>query len=446
MNPQSNGATAIKRLDLLSFQSKNHNSELGKRLRSTLSTLSTRLGMPQVIFGPKKLSSSNAAFQQAAPPLLAPVSHPILADEFQTVSADGVIAQVLTETPAKGEVVVPADKAAVAALLQHTDTLTDLEALDLLQAAFPRTTRKSTNRILLAIARAVTKKFGIEGRLPFTAVCAWGMLDNELFTDEFAAQFAVISQFILGWQSENKDFLLLDPSEVDLIELMFESLHPRKQGILAAKIMDFKVLSNRRFGLLRRVPNRVEKAFRAVQAGGDTQAALQYAKDCLALLDHIARPEGFAPIIEEAKLAAAKVVKTIQSAAPPAPPPQPALPAPETSSAPQIAASPMPQSVTSAPPKRLTKRHRTEAALRFLRGENPDFIATSLGVKSAAVEGWAEAFISGGASALASREKNDSPATATAHADQVEINDLRSRVEQLSKLVETLAQDKKRTV
>ncbi len=362
---------------------------------------------------------------------------------IETSSAIAIIERALASVPAKGEIVIPQNADAVATLLTHKDSLSDLQALDLLQAAFPRSTKRSNNRVILAIARAVTEGFGLEDKHPLTAICAWSMLDSDVFTDEFAAQFSAISAFVLGWQSDKKDFLLLDPSEVSLIELMFESLHPRRQGLLAAKVMDFKVLSNRRMGLIRRIPSRIEQVMTTAAAIGDTQDAVQYAKDCLALLDHMARPEGFAPIIEEAKTAAAKVVKIVQRIVAPPAPAQPALPPPDAAPAQAQIAAPQQSTITTTPPKRLTKRHRTEAAIRYLRGENADHIAQSLGVKAAAVEGWAEAFLAGGASALASREKTDTPESSNSGAP--EIDDLKSRVEQLTKLVEALTQDSKRT-
>jgi hypothetical protein len=89
----------------------------------------------------------------------------------------------------------------------------------------------------------------------------------------------------------------------------------------------------------------------------------------------------------------------------------------------------------------LTRRHRTDAALRYLRGEDPDAIAKSLGVKGAAVEGWAEAFLSGGSQALASREKSDTHDT-QAPSENSEVQDLKDRLEQLTKLVQSLTNTK----
>jgi len=420
---------------------------IGKLLRSKLWDLSVHFGMPQVLNGPNgnKTLVAPTAFQPPSSPQDIPTQIKAVAPS----DAITIIERAMAGVPAKGECVIPKNVEAAAALLSHLDALNDLQALDYLQSAFPRSTRRSKNRVILAIARAVTESFGTANRLPLTSMCAWSMLDAEVFTDEFAAQFTIISTFILGWQSDKKDFLLLDPSEVSLIELMFESLHPRKQGLLAAKVMDFKVMSNRRLGLIRRIPNRVEQILTSAAATGTTETAIQYAKDCLALLDHIARPEGFAPIIEEAKISAGKIVKTVQRVM--APPAQPALPPPDGQTPVQAAAPAIapPQNtvstnaVTTTPPKRLTKRHRTEAAIRYLRGENPDLIAQSLGVKAAAIEGWAEAFLAGGASALASREKNDTPDQS--HADTAEMDDLKSRVEHLTKLVQALTQDSNRT-
>ena len=356
------------------------------------------------------------------------------------VNPKGLPALPLHDAPPAviGDAAVPADVVAraahdpgsVAAYLEHTNSLSDLDALDLVQIAFPRSTRRSHHAAGLAIARVATQPFGTENRLPLTALYAWSMLDHVQFGDAFAAQFSAISAFVLNWQTDERDFLVLDPSEIALIELLFEGLHPRKHGLLAAKVMDFKVLSNRRMGLVRRFPTRVERMLDAATSPESTEAAIGYAKDCLALLDHMARPEGFTPIIEEAKLAAAKIVKAIQKTMASQPPVLPALPAPAA-----------PTQVTVAPPKRLTKRHRTEAALRYLRGEAVTDIARSLGVKAAAIEGWAEAFLAGGASALAAKDKANANAPTQA---PTEMEDLKARVEELTRLVDTLSQDSNR--
>ena len=341
------------------------------------------------------------------------------------VTPENIITRINADTPNKGSIAIPDNAEAVSILLEQANGISDLEALDFLQSAFPRSTRESTNRVILAIAIAVTKNFGMDDHLPMTSVCAWSMLDRDLFSDEFARQLSTICTFILGWQTDKRDFLILEPSEIALIELMFESMHPQKQGVLAAKVMDFKVLSNRRLGLIRRIPNRIEHMINVQTDLSRNETIIQYAKDCLVLLDHIARPGGFAPIIEEAKSSALRIVKIIHRlTAPPVSEPV-ALPAPHDTPAPPAAAPP-----PSPPPKRLTKRHRTEAVLRLLRGENVDQIAQSLGVKAPAVEGWTEAFLMGGASALSLRESRREPADLSNR-----IHELQSRIDQLTQLI-----------
>ncbi len=425
------------------FQGSTVSGELRESVRTKLKALSTHLGIPQIITAAKREpppnypKDSGPEFKDHARPAL-----PTLAVSTNPTT-QATIESALSKLPVKGVTILPDDQDGLTLLLTHPDSLTDLQALDVLQSMFPRSTKRSNNRVLLAIAIAVTENFGLEFRLPLTSASAWTMIDCDLFTDELATQFAKISTFVLGWQSDKKDFLLLDPAEITLIETLFESLHPRNQGLLAAKVMDFKVLSNRRMGLVRRFPNRIERALANAKSEDETQKSVQYAKDCLALLDHIARPEGFAPIIEEAKQAAAKIVKSVQRVLAP-PPEQAALPAPNPP-APDAAAPHPSQELTTTPPKRLTRRHRTDAALRYLRGEAPDAIGRTLGVKAAAVEGWAEAFLSGGAQALSNREKSDmsEPITsAQATAEPSEVQDLKDRLEQLSILVQSLTQNK----
>lgn len=388
------------------------------------------------------------------------------------------IGKALRDLPDKGDTAVPSDLASVALLLDPPPDLSDLDALDALQSAFPRNTKLSHNRVVLAIARSVTRGFGTETRLPLTAAKAWAMLDSTFFSDELAEQFDQIAKFILGWQSDKKDFLLLDPSEIGLIEYIFEQLHPRRQGILVAKAMDFKALSLRRLGLLRRIPMRVDQMLRNGEANGNLETAVTYAKDCLALLDHIARPGGFQPIIDEAKVSAAKIVKAVQRAttppalaAPPGAVGQPQIAAPQSQPAPAPpvqapaiqppaaqadggaeASEPAPRPLPPTPPTRLSKRHRTDAVIRVLRGEDMNDIAHALGVKPSAVESWTEAFISGGATALSTRSKGmdktetppPAPEPARASSDTETVEDLKRRVEQLTQMMEQLAKSGKK--
>lgn len=486
-------------------------SEISHPPRQALRELATFVGLPSAIGKQGLFVARNFSGPHSAAPQPYTNSGQVVRSRPRDEAIDrdqltARIGQVLRTIPEKGETIVPDDLSAVALLLDTPEDLMDLEALDALQSAFPRNTKMSRNRVLLAVARSLTRSFGTETRLPLAAAKAWAMLDPQFFTDAFAEQFDQIARFILNWQTEKKDFLLLDPSEMDLIEFMFEHLHPRRQGILVAKAMDFKALSMRRLGLLRRMPMRVDYAIRAAEAGGDMNGAIANAKDCLALLDHIARPGSFEPIVEEAKASAAKIVKSIQrvmaAAAPPAlpdqsappseqrqiaapanavavntapntpmnaaaapsSPPATATPAPAPPAPPAASASPVAPPLPQTPPARLSKRHRTDAVIRVLRGEDMQDIAQALGVKSSAIESWTEAFISGGASALATRaagpehhgpglhspglhsptpgspvEQPSSPSS-----DQETVADLQKQVAQLTLMMEQLAKaDKK---
>ena len=413
-------------------------TELGALVRNKLQAITRHLGIEHILDGPVPITPTN---QSSAP--FKSTSAKAVTAEFDPVQARILIDKALAEIPEIGELILPDNVSALATLLSPAAKLNDLSALDLLYSITPANTRQSNNRVLVAIAQAMSARFGQDNRLPLTTLRVWGMLNAETFTDEFAKQFSTTSTFILNWHIDHDDFLHLDPSEMALLEFMFESLHPRKQGVLAAKVMDFRVLGNRRMGLLRRMPNRIENMFR--NTAGDPQEIIQYSKDCLALLDHIARPGAFAPIIEEAKVSAAKIVKTIQRVAGPppelaAPPTQAQLPPPTDAPPSAVPAPPAPaaNAMVATPPKRLTKRHRTEAALRYLRGEPPEAIGKSLGVNASAVEGWVESFISGGTAVLAYRDKDDPH-----HGEQSDIEILKSQVEYLTKMVETLAQETK---
>lgn len=324
-----------------------------------------------------KGSLSHAAQSLRHPPMTAVMSPPSPAaageagaeaeelDEnaaFDPLVARQRLDEALAALSPRGTVHVPANARALDRLLGDPPPANDFEASDLLHDCFPRGTRHSDNRVLLAVARNLTRRFGRPGRLPIASGKAWTMLDPAVFADQMAAQLAEISRFVLGWQAENKNFLILEFAEVELIEFLFEHLHPRRHGGLLLKVMDFKVLSARRTGLLRRIPARVR---RHLQHGGP--AGLAYAQDSATLLQVIERQAAFRPVAEAAALSRAEIERILARLAPPpaqaeapvpaaAVPPQPngAAPRPDISQIMQAlgpTADPrIPRPKTSAPP------------------------------------------------------------------------------------------------
>jgi hypothetical protein len=66
---------------------------------------------------------------------------------------------------------------------------------------------------------------------------------------------------------------------------------------------------------------------------------------------------------------------------------------------------------TKAAPKRFWAKHKTEAVLRLLRGEDIETLSRELGVTAAKLSQWRDAFLAGGADSL----KKRSPAEEAEH-------------------------------
>ncbi len=333
--------------------------------------------------------------------------------------------------PPKGDPTLPANLPALGRLLADHPPTVDFEASDLLYDCFSRGTRHSPSRALMAVARNLTRAFGQAGRLPMASAKAWTMLDPVLFADELAAQLAAISNFVLRWQAEEKTFLILEFGEVELIEYLFENLHPRRHAPLLIKVMNFKVLSLRRMGLLRRIPARLRRHLHQNFAA-DPAAARAYVHDTLALLEVMARPENFPPVIDAARIVRAEVEKIAAQLS--AATPQPAmLAAPQTGADKPAAATttpsldqimrslggpppvampaaiepPPPRPAAPPPRRRFTKKQKTEAVMRVLHGEEREWVAISMGITPELLSRWQNTFLDGGAAALAPPKGKD---------------------------------------
>jgi len=224
----------------------------------------------------------------------------------------------------------PADDAEdlppLAILLADPPPSNDFAALDLLYSLWPRGSRDLADDDLLAVAQNIARGFGRpDRRLPMTGARAWEMLDAQQFETAIADQLAAIGTFAREWQETHRDFIILEFGEIELIEYLFEALHPGRHAELLAEVMNLKVLSNRRLGLLRRVPNRMRKAVEPLVAAGRFDEAMVELAHAKALLERIADPLGYAPIVEAATRAAEEVEKQMKriaaAASPPAPPP-----------------------------------------------------------------------------------------------------------------------------
>ncbi len=216
--------------------------------------------------------------------------------------------------PRFGDTTLPEDQQALEGLLADPPPATDFIALDLLSAAWGKAMVHSSSRGLLAAAYNLTRNFGLPGKLPMASSRAWRMLDVPTFRGEMANQLRGLGQFIADWQKTQRNFLILEFGEIELIEHLFEALDPAEDQDLMAGVMNFKVLSNRRMGLLRRIPARLRKQVQSMLPAGH-QDALVILAHYKALLERVADPNGFAPIIDTATKGIEEIEKLMKLAA-----------------------------------------------------------------------------------------------------------------------------------
>lgn len=224
----------------------------------------------------------------------------------------------------KGDSTLPERLDALAMLLSDPPPAQDFAALDALYACWPRSTQDSPSRALLAVAQNLSRNFGLPGKLPMAAAKAWRMLSPAMYEAELAQRLSDIGTFIAEWQRTQRTFLILEFGEVELIEYLFEALHPGYHADLLAGVMNFKVLSNRRLGLLRRIPTRVKKQVSAMLPDGRDRALVELAH-AKALLQQVA-DNGFAPIANAAGKALEEIEKMMKAVANIGAPPPPAAP------------------------------------------------------------------------------------------------------------------------
>lgn len=200
------------------------------------------------------------------------------------------------------------------AMLQSTPLpVNDLAALDLLYACWPRSTLKSRDGQLLAVAKNVTTTFGlVDERLPMTSSRSWRMLDPTAFANDMADQLALIIEFVANWQAQSSDFLILDFCEIELIEYLFEALDIPSFAPLLSAVMNFKVLSVRRAGLLRRIPSRIEKLLIPLIESGRADLAIAEMDKTRIFLESFIEPHGFAPIVDAARRASERIQRDIE--------------------------------------------------------------------------------------------------------------------------------------
>ncbi|CAA7627384.1 hypothetical protein MTBSS4_80030 [Magnetospirillum sp. SS-4] len=251
-----------------------------------------------------------------ARPLQMPSGPPELPESI----ALGIITPALAKTPDKGDSTLPADLTRLALLLGNQLPDKDFVAADMVRDCFAEFGSSNIrSRALLAVATRLAQGFGSPDRLPLATARAWRMLDPETFEDEMADQLTAIGHFITNWQKSQQTFLVLEFPEIELIEYLFESMNPARHAPQMMEVLNFKVLSNRRQGILRRIPHRVRKAVQDM--GGRGPQAVEVIRTSLDFLDQVVTSHGFTPIVDTAAAMREEVAKLLEKM-------QPALPAP----------------------------------------------------------------------------------------------------------------------
>ncbi|CAA7618472.1 conserved hypothetical protein [Candidatus Terasakiella magnetica] len=243
-----------------------------------------------------------------------PRSGPMTAEEMRDL-----IAAATPDTA--GSLEIPDTLESLAALL--LSPADDFQALDLLAACWPRCSGNVSSRALLAVAINLARNFGLPGKLPLAATKAWRMLHPQIFQDALAQRLASIAEFVFSWQRSQYTFLSLDHGEIELVEYLFEALHPGKHAELLVSVMNFKVLSGRRMGLVRRIPVHARRIV-DMQAKIGADMVLVNLGHYQALLTLLLDRVNFPPILEAAHRAQTEVDKLAKQAAQPPPPVSPA--------------------------------------------------------------------------------------------------------------------------
>lgn len=248
-------------------------------------------------------------------------AHPlgVLAPEPPSAEAVALVRRAMAEMPDKGDDRLPDDLNLLAALLGDAPPAPDFRAADMVRDCFESLGPSgSRSRALLAVATNLARHFARPTHMPLATARAWRMLDPVLFEDEMAAQLAIIGRFIADWQKTQQTFLCLEFGEIEMIESLFEALNPTHHAKEMADVLNFKVLSNRRQGLLRRIPHRVRKT---VQDMGPGPAARDFVTATQAFLNDIATARNYQPIIDAATAALDDLTKYAEKQFPAALPP-----------------------------------------------------------------------------------------------------------------------------
>lgn len=312
IDPILNGWDAIRRLDLRGGVRRAVSAlYVDARDLSVLSAFGLGRAREAAPHGqPQQFHHHSAPPQQAASSL--PAEMPDPADVQAVIAA--IISERAPASMSKGSDQLPERLDALAALLADPPPAGDFHTLDLLYTCWPKTTIRSNSRALLAVAYNLSCMFGLPGKLPMAASKAWRMLDPDLYEGDLAVALKDIAAFIFGWQREQKTFLILEFGEVELIEYLFEALHPGRHQSELETVMNFKVLSNRRMGLLRRIPGRARKLVQPLLPERRDEALVLLAH-FKALLDRLAQPPGFPPILDTAAKMAEEVEKLMKQTA-----------------------------------------------------------------------------------------------------------------------------------
>ena len=207
-------------------------------------------------------------------------------------------------------------------LLQDPPKASDLELLAALERLYPRSTENCNDEALRLIANRLVRFLGKPERRALTCRRAWQMLDKRQMEQAIADHLRRVVETVTEWQRTHSLFFELGSAEVDVVEGFFEALPPARHRDLLADVMNLKVLSNRRMGLLRRLAMHARQQIpRDIER--DRPGLLTYLQACIDLFSQIIDRGGYKPIIEQASQLREQLTaihERILNPPPPAPP------------------------------------------------------------------------------------------------------------------------------
>lgn len=192
----------------------------------------------------------------------------------------------------------------------------DFKALDEVRRQWGRVDGSVRCLHLVRAALRLASWVGSPRSRPLAALAAWNLLDPSLMGDAAQACLSRIMDGLLAEQASSSDLVVLDPVEVELIGILYERLNPENPEDLVQmrRLMELKMLSVSRLGLLRRFPTRVK---RLVKSGVPAAKASAWARAAAEHLDGLAQTAGWELLREAAATSRESCAALAERLAPP---------------------------------------------------------------------------------------------------------------------------------